>query len=167
MNNLQTLEVGDRAPDFSLIDDEKQIVKLDDLVRGCGLILTFIHGTWCSACIQTLYRLRQYAHLYMQKDFNVAVVASDSQSALHIFKLSSQPPVDFSLLDDEEGRVRGYYGLNQTGAYYIIDSKKIIREVFLDPAHQGWPGHSRQHHRQAPIGGTPPRSDRPGQPPAL
>jgi len=143
MDNLHGLSVGNRAPDFSLIDDQKQIVKLDDLVSGCGLILTFIHGTWCSACIQTLYRLRQYARMYMQKDFTVAVVASDSQSALHIFKLSAHPPVDFSLLDDEDGRVRVCYSLHQAGAYYIIDSKKIIREVFLDTAHQGWPGHSR------------------------
>ena len=143
MYTRQGLSVGKRAPDFSLVDDRKQMVKLDNLMGRCGLILTFIHGTWCSACIQTIYRLRQYATVYMQNGFSIAVIASDSQSALNIFKLSAQPPVGFSLLDDKDGHVRQCYGLHQAGAYYIIDAEKTVREGFLDLGHLGWPGHSR------------------------
>jgi peroxiredoxin len=136
------LAIGDDAPNFSLPDDQANKVTLNDVLRERGGLLAFVHGTWCPVCVQALYRLRQYAHIYQDEGFGVAVIAHEQPGTLHVFKLSARPSVDFALLSDEEGTVRASYQLAQTGAFFVIDENKVVREKFLDVAHRGWPGHS-------------------------
>ena len=50
------LQVGQIAPNFIAIDDQKKQVSLTELIHHTHLLLAFIHGTWCPHCIQTIYR---------------------------------------------------------------------------------------------------------------
>lgn len=142
-NRQNGLAIGDDAPGFSLPNADTQMVTLSDVLRERGGLLAFVHGTWCPVCVQALYRLRQYAHIYHDEGFGVAVVTREQPGALHVFKRSAQPPVNFPLLADEPGTVRELYRLAQTGAFFVIDENQVVRETLLDVAHQGWPGHSR------------------------
>jgi peroxiredoxin len=137
------LEIGQVVPDFSLPDYQANSVTLNDVLKHHGVLLTFIHGMWCPACIQTLYRLAQYADIYQAEGFGVAVIAHEQSGHLNVFKRSARPSVNYPLLADNEGTVRKRYHLTQIGAFFVIDQNKVVREKFLDVAHQGWPGHSR------------------------
>ncbi len=136
-------QIGSQAADFSLLNDQKQTIALNQLPATKGLLLAFIHGTWCSACVQTLFRLRQYEKMYLKEGFSVVAIAIDSPSALNIFRRSAQPVLGFPLLSDETETVHQNYGLYHIGAYLIIDHNLTIRGRFLDEKHQGWPGHFR------------------------
>jgi peroxiredoxin len=135
------LKIGHVAPDFVLPDDQMKVMTLNQVMCDHGGLLAFVHGLWCPVCVQVLFRLRQYAHIYSNEGFGVAVVTSDQPRSLQVFKRSACPPVKFPLLADENGVVREMYQLAQAGAYYVIDRNKIVREKFLDVAHRGWPGH--------------------------
>lgn len=143
MTTQTGLQTESHAVDFTLLNDQKQPVALHDLPGEKGLLLTFIHGTWCSSCVQTLYRLRQYEKIYAQEGFSVAAVAIDSPAALNVFRLSANPALSFPLLADEDEIIHKEYGLHHTGAYLVLDHNLTIRESFLDTNHQGWPGHFR------------------------
>ena len=88
-----------------------------------------------------MYRLAQYAHVYQAEGFGVAVIAHEQPGPLNVFKRSARPSINFPLLADMESVVREKYQLAQVGAYFVIDANKVVREKFLDVAHQGWPGH--------------------------
>lgn len=74
-------QIGSRAVDFTLLNDRKQSISLNQLPGDKGLLLTFIHGTWCSSCVQALFRLRQYEKIYAKEAFSVAIIAIDSLRA--------------------------------------------------------------------------------------
>lgn len=145
MNMMNEIDprIGSQAMDFTLLNDQEQPASLHDMVSEKGLLLTFIHGTWCVSCVQTLYRLRQYEKIYAQEGFFTAVVAIDSPSALNVFRLSAHPPLNIPLLSDENETVHHAYELHHVGAYLVLDHNLVICERFLDSNHQGWPGHFR------------------------
>ena len=135
--------VGLHAPDFTLRDEKNQSAPLKGIIGENGLLLAFIHGTWCSYCVQTLYRLRRHSAFYDQSGISLAVIAIDPPSALKVFKMSANPPLAYPLLADEDEQVHKLYGLEHIGAYIVIDVAGIVRSKFLDLDHHGWPGHAR------------------------
>jgi peroxiredoxin len=141
MANRSQLEIGQPAPRFSATNDEKVCVHLPDLLQEHGLLLTFIHGTWCSHCVQTLYRLRRAAPVFTQAGIGIAVVAVDAPAVLRIFRQSASPAIAFPLLADEDENVHRTYGLVHASAYIALDQSGITRAVFPDPDHHSYPGH--------------------------
>lgn len=135
--------VGLHAPEFTLHDEKNQSTPLKGIMGEKGLLLAFIHGTWCSHCVQTLYRLRRHSAFYEQAGIRLSVIAIDPPSALRVFKMSANPPLAYTLLADEDEQVHKLYELEHVGAYIVIDAAGIVRSKFLDFDHHGWPGHAR------------------------
>ncbi|MBZ0277750.1 MAG: redoxin domain-containing protein [Anaerolineae bacterium] len=140
-NNRSQLEIGQPAPHFSALNDDNVCVHLPDLLQENGLLLAFIHGTWCSHCVQTLYRMRRSASVFTQAGIGIAVVAVDAPATLRIFRQSAYPAIPFTLLADEDESVHGAYGLAHTSGYIALDQSGVIRAVFPDHDHHSYPGH--------------------------
>ena len=49
-SSILKLQVGDKAPDFSLSNATNQTVRLSDLLKKGKVVLTFYRGTWCPYC---------------------------------------------------------------------------------------------------------------------
>jgi peroxiredoxin len=111
MTNKSVIEIGQPAPAFSVMNDEKACVHLVDLLQEQDLLLAFIHGTWCPHCVQTLYRLRRTAMTFANAGIGIAVVAIDAPAALNIFRKTAEPAISFTLLADEDESVHKTYGL--------------------------------------------------------
>lgn len=133
--------VGEQVSDFTLPDDSSKPLSLQETMGAGGVLLTFIHGVWCSACVQAIYRLQRYANIYADQGVGVAIVAIDPPHRLSMFKLSARLPIAFPLLADEGREVHERYRLEQVGAYLLIDAAGVLRHKFLDLDHRGWPGH--------------------------
>ncbi|MDL1885505.1 redoxin domain-containing protein [Anaerolineae bacterium CFX8] len=136
------LKVGQTAPHFSAVDDQKKPVHLEGLLENGKLLLAFIHGTWCPHCVQTIYRLRRAANTFAQEGIGIAVVAIDDPKTLGIFRQSAVPTIPFTLLADNDQSVHKAYHLEQVSAYIALDKAGIIRGVFIDADHHSYPGHA-------------------------
>ena len=133
--------VGGTAVDFSLEDDSSHQIGMQQIVGENGVMLAFIHGTWCMGCVQTLYQLQRHAHTYEKEGVKIAVVSSDPPHRLNAFRRSAASNISFSLISDQKGALREQYNLHQASALLLIDKARTIQEKFVDPAHHRIPGH--------------------------
>ena len=58
---IQPLAVGSSLPQFELQLSNQKTTTDGDLSQENGLVLAFLHGTWCPACIQQLTQLNRLA----------------------------------------------------------------------------------------------------------
>jgi peroxiredoxin len=92
-----TLSVGDTAPDFSLPDQDKQVVSLADL-RGTPVLLVFYPFAFSGLCTGELCQLRDELSTYTDAGVKVLAVSTDPVFSLKAFR--EQQNFDFPLLSD-------------------------------------------------------------------
>ena len=92
-----TLSVGDSAPEFSLPDQDKQVVSLADL-RGTPVLLVFYPFAFSGICTGELCRLRDELTTYTDAGVKVFAIRTDPVFSLRAFK--AQENFDFPLLSD-------------------------------------------------------------------
>lgn len=109
MHTLDSL-VGHPAPDFTL-QARGRTYTLPQLLASQGLLLAFIHGTWCPACVDQLIRLRRRHRDYMNLNVQLAAIVGDQVAAVEAFEISAEPPLPFPLLADTDLTVSQTYGL--------------------------------------------------------
>ena len=104
-----TLSVGDAAPDFSLPDQDKQVVSLTDL-RGTPVLLVFYPFAFSGICTGELCQLRDELSTYTDAGVRVLAISTDPVFSLKAFK--AQENFDFALLSDfwPHGAVAQAYG---------------------------------------------------------
>jgi peroxiredoxin len=104
-----TLSVGDRAPEFSLPDQDKQVVSLADL-RGTPVLLVFYPFAFSRICTGELCQLRDELTNYTDAGVKVLAVSTDPVFSLKAYK--AQEGFEFPLLSDfwPHGTVAQAYG---------------------------------------------------------
>jgi mycoredoxin-dependent peroxiredoxin len=105
-----TLSVGDVAPEFSLPDQDRQVVSLTDL-RGTPVLLVFYPFAFSSTCTGELCQLRDELSTYTDAGVQVLAISTDPVFSLKAFK--AQEGFDFRLLSDfwPHGAVAQAYGV--------------------------------------------------------
>ena len=48
--SILKLQVGEKAPDFSLLNVTDKTIKLSELLKQRKVVLTFYRGSWCPNC---------------------------------------------------------------------------------------------------------------------
>ena len=130
-----SLQVGDKAPDFSLYSSEKQLVHLRDL-RGKNVVLLFYPLAFTKTCTSELCSTRDDMGLYNELDTVVLAISIDTPQSLAKYKAENQ--FTFTLLSDfNKDVIRAYdvmyeeFGLNMRGvakrAVFFIDPEGYIR----------------------------------------
>jgi peroxiredoxin len=92
-----SLSVGDTAPDFSLPDQDKQVVSLADL-RGAPVLLVFYPFAFSGTCTGELCQLRDELAVYTDAGVKVVAVSTDPVFSLKAFR--EKESFDFPLLSD-------------------------------------------------------------------
>ncbi len=90
-----SLSVGDRAPEFSLPDQDKQVVSLADL-RGAPVLLVFYPFAFSGKCTGELCQLRDELADYTDAGVTVLAVSTDPVFSLKAFR--DAEGLDFPLL---------------------------------------------------------------------
>ena len=127
-----TLSVGDAAPDFSLPDQDKQVVSLADL-RGTPVLLVFYPFAFSGLCTGELCQLRDELAVYTDAGVKVLAVSTDPVFSLKAFK--AQENFDFPMLSDfwPHGAVASAYGVfdDRMGAAvrgtFVIDKHGVVQ----------------------------------------
>jgi peroxiredoxin len=104
-----TLSVADAAPDFSLPDQDKQVVSLADL-RGTPVLLVFYPFAFSRICTGELCQLRDELAAYTDAGVKVLAVSTDPVFSLKAYKAAEA--FEFPLMSDfwPHGTVAQAYG---------------------------------------------------------
>jgi mycoredoxin-dependent peroxiredoxin len=105
-----SLSVGDVAPEFSLPDQDRQVVSLAEL-RGTPVLLVFYPFAFSGICTGELCQLRDELSTYTDAGVQVLAISTDPAFSLKAFK--AQEGFDFRLLSDfwPHGAVAQAYGV--------------------------------------------------------
>jgi mycoredoxin-dependent peroxiredoxin len=127
-----SLSVGDVAPEFSLPDQDKQVVSLADL-RGKPVLLVFYPFAFSGICTGELCQLRDELATYTDAGVEVLAISTDPVFSLKAFK--AQEGFDFPLLSDfwPHGAVAQTYGVFNEKAgmavrgTFLVDAEGVVR----------------------------------------
>jgi peroxiredoxin len=109
MGNM-SLSVGDSAPDFSLPDQDKQVVSLAGL-RGTPTLVVFYPFAFSGICTGELCQLRDELSTYSDAGVRVVAISTDPVFSLKAFR--EKEGFEFPLLSDfwPHGEVAKAYGV--------------------------------------------------------
>jgi len=129
------LKKGDKAPGFTLPDQQGKLRKLADLLGGEALILYFYPADFTPGCTREACDLRD---LHTQiLGAGLRVVGISPQSAESHRKFRDEHSLPFTLLSDEDKSVIRAYGVDGPlgigvrRATFLIDAKQKILDAVL------------------------------------
>ncbi len=137
--NMTSLQVGDKAPDFSGIDQNENKVSLHDF-KGKKVILYFYPKDNTPGCTAEACDLRDNYKLWVEKGYAVIGVSPDTVASHQRFAGKYELP--FPLIADTDKEMLNAYGVwglkknygrEYQGVFrttFIINEEGIIEQVF-------------------------------------
>ena len=128
------VQVGDKAPDFTLPSQSGQQLRLSDRLGERVVVLYFYPRDNTRGCTAEACAFRDSHEVFTDAGAEVIGVSSDSQDRHAAFAGQHQLP--FTLLSDKGGRVRKSYGVPAAlgvlpgRVTYVIDRSGTVRHVF-------------------------------------
>lgn len=138
------IELGDKAPDFTLYDAEKKERRLDELVSpGRMTILAFYPGAFTGTCTTEMCAFRDMMKELQGLNGDVVGISVDAPFAQKAF--AEKNDLQFPLLCDfkreavqkygvvwnDLGGVKGYVAANR--AIFVLDSSKTVKFKWIAP----------------------------------
>jgi peroxiredoxin Q/BCP len=131
---LTELKVGDKAPDFSLLDERGLPVSLKDYLGSKAVVLYFYPKDFTSGCTTEACSFRDNYKPYQDKGAVVIGISVDSVESHS--KFSQKYNLPFSILSDSSKQVARAYGVLGIGGFlakrvtFIINKEGIITHIF-------------------------------------
>lgn len=136
------LRTGQKAPDFSAVDQFGKTETLETLRGAKGTVLLFYRSAdWCPYCKGQLIQLQAAKERFEKQGLKVAGISYDNVEILKYF--SARRKIEFPLLSDPDSKIIRMYQVLNTEAvgpnagmsrpgYFYIDNEGIIREKFFE-----------------------------------
>ncbi len=137
------IKVGDQAPDFTLVDTEKNKVTLS-AQRGNKVLLLFFPMAFTGVCTKEMCGVRDDINKYNAANAKVFGISVDSPFTLSKFKEDQQ--INFPLLSDFNKEVSESYGciydafigwmrgVAKRSAFVINEEGKVLYAEVLEEA---------------------------------
>jgi peroxiredoxin len=136
---IDRVQVGARAPDFTLAKYGGGTTTLSSFRGKKTVVLVFYRGYWCPFCIRQLTEMRQLLDADLKRNTELLVVSVDGpegtkQAVTRISADGAAP--DYTFLSDPDHAVIARYGImNPNGggrgiphpATYVIDPSGVVR----------------------------------------
>ena len=135
-SSKRKVQVGDRAPLFSLPTQSGTAVNLEDFLGKGAVVLYFYPKDNVPGCTAEACGFRDHYEIFKEAGAEVIGVSSDSEETHQHFASKHQLP--FLLLSDKHGTVRELYGVPTTlgilpgRVTYVIDKQGVVRHIFDD-----------------------------------
>jgi peroxiredoxin Q/BCP len=122
------LNIGDKAPDFAIPDQDGLVHKLSDYA-GRKLVIYFYPKDNTPGCTAQACNLRDNYYDLRQKGYEVIGVSVDSEKSHQKFIQKFELP--FTLLADTEKTMVGDYGVWQEKSMYGRKYMGVMRYTFI------------------------------------
>ena len=131
-------EIGDKAPDFELVNQHGEAIKLSDFKGKKPVVLVFYPLSFSGTCTGELCELRDNLEVFESKDAQLMAISVDSKYTQKIF--AEKEGYKFHVLADfwPHGGVAKNYGVFMEEAgiairgTFLIDKEGIIRAKFVN-----------------------------------
>ncbi|MYS19089.1 peroxiredoxin Q/BCP [Streptomyces sp. DvalAA-14] len=135
-----SLQVGDKAPDFTLPDQSGTPVTLSDKLAQKAVVLYFYPKDNTRGCTAEACSFRDSYESFTDAGAEVIGVSSDSVASHEKFAGANALP--FVLLADTDKAVRKQYGATTLGVVpgritFVIDQEGVIRHTFSSMTNVG------------------------------
>jgi peroxiredoxin Q/BCP len=131
---MPRIQVGDRAPDFTLPSQSGEPVRLSDRLGERVVVLYFYPKDDTPGCTAEACAFRDSHEVFAEAGAEVIGISSDSTGRHAAF--SGRHNLPFTLLSDQDGRVRKSYGVPPVlglipgRVTYVIDRQGTVRHVY-------------------------------------
>jgi len=122
------LETGDKAPDFSWVDETGKKISLKDF-KGSKIVLYFYPKDDTTGCTAEACDFRDSYSRLKRKGVVLIGVSPDSEKSHQKFKTKYELP--FPLIADTEKTIANAYGVWQEKSMYGRKYMGIIRSTFV------------------------------------
>ena len=118
------LKIGDRAPNFTAMDQNMKEINLKESLKSGKVVLTFYRGSWCRYCMKQFKDYQDSLSMYAEK--GATIIAITPQKAEGINKSVETSKATFSILHDSD--------LSIMESYRVISEEKVadFRANFMD-----------------------------------
>jgi len=135
-----SLQVGDKAPDFTLPDQAGAQVRLSDRLGKRAVVLYFYPKDNTRGCTAEACSFRDSYESFSDAGADVIGVSSDTVEAHE--KFAGKHELPFTLLSDRDRTVRKLYDATTLGIVpgritYVIDKEGVIRHAFSSMSNIG------------------------------
>jgi peroxiredoxin Q/BCP len=134
-NKMATkIEIGSKAPDFSLPDQRNNRVNLRDYLGKSNLVLFFYPKDESYGCTKEACSFRDNFEIFREAGAVVIGVSSDDIASHQAFAANHKLP--FLLLSDKDKTVADKYGVGKSlgilpgRVTFVIDKQGIVRLMF-------------------------------------
>lgn len=155
----KALQVGDKAPDFTLKNAQGKTIRLYSLLEKGNVVMTWYRGGWCPYCNVALGQLQEKLPEF--KALNATLVALTPELPDHSLSTQEKNNLEFEVLTDLNNNVARQYGIvfkldDQTAqryeqalhlssrngtdsselpvpATYVLDKNGVVRYAFVNP----------------------------------
>lgn len=125
------LKIGDKAPDFSLLNQDGEKVQLKDF-KGQYVLVYFYPKAMTPGCTTQACELRDSKKALAKIDIVVLGISADAPARLK--KFQERDKLNFTLLSDEDHKVTELYGCWGLKKFMGKEFMGILRQSFLvDP----------------------------------
>ncbi len=114
------LKVGDKAPAFSLQNQQGESVSSEKLLEKGALVISFYRGVWCPYCNSDLAALENY-HAKI-KELGATLISISPQIPSYNQQIVEKQKLNFDLLSDQENEVAHQFGLR----WSLVDPLKSL-----------------------------------------
>jgi len=122
------LRVGDKAPSFSLKDQNGNDVSLDSLIKkGPVALLFFRSADWCLSCELQLIKLQRHVKEFEAAGGQLVGISYDSPKTLKCF--ADKRSITIPILSDTGSKTIDAYGVRE--ARDDLASKGVARHVII------------------------------------
>jgi len=129
------LKLGDKAPSFTLPNQQGILVSLDNLLAKGPVIVTFYRGSWCPYCNLQLKalqsRLEQIHGLGAQLVAISPEVPDDSLTENELSEMA------FEVLSDQNADVAAQFGVAWKVPDFVLDHMKVDRHLDIEKINNG------------------------------
>ncbi len=135
MDTSSTQTAGQPAADspadlsgITLQTAEGKPVRLRDLAGQDGIVIGFMHGTYCPQCVQQLQRANRFAEALHHHRVSLAWVLADQPVNIATYQLAAVPAPRFAMLPDSTPSVKQHLGFDGPGEH-----REQPSVLYLDP----------------------------------
>lgn len=121
--------VGEKAPEFSLLNQKEQTIKLSDFRGEKNVLLYFYPRANTPGCTTQACAIRDFKKEFAALDTVVLGVSPDTVKKLQNFE--TKQSLNFDLLSDEDHQLAEAYGVWGLKKFMGRESMGIIRTSFL------------------------------------
>jgi peroxiredoxin len=154
------VEVGSKAPDFTLVNQDRQKVTLSGELGTGNVVLAFFPGAFSGTCTKEMCNFRDSMSHFTNVNAKVLGISTDTFFVLKAW--GDQQKLGFTLLSDYNKEAIGLYGVvnpDMVGlkniarrAVFVVDKSGIVRyrEVLDDARNE--PDYGKLNEALAKLG---------------